>query len=826
VAAIDPLIDQIEDKVLRERLRSEVKKLTDEKSFGLVFEDHLPELTPLYAERVRKGSMVAIRGGDIADVWRVKSVVGKAAQCINRRTAEKRHIPIDNLVVVLQFGEPIFPSLTPVDRVKNGPDDSPSHILIEADNYHALQLLEYLYAGQVDCIYIDPPYNTGARDWKYNNNYVDVNDGWRHSKWLSFMKKRLTLAKRLLNPLTGVMIVTIDEHEVHHLRMLIQSVIPEATLQMVTIVNNAAGVSQGGFYRVEEYALFCFLGTAKPVPGDDDHLADAEKSLLTPYWFSLIRYGGINALPTKRANLVYPIAINPETLKIAGIGKTLKERADSGEVERVTDDWRPGVEQINGFDVIWPYRGNGNLSTWQLNSDTLLQLEQQGFVRIRPQKKGPGGNKFSISYVKEGNRKKVVEGVIPILGRETADGTLILGQIPRNVIPKTVWKRARHDAGKWGSRSLREVLGDVTFDYAKSPYAVMDCLSSVVGLNKEALIVDFFAGSGTTLLATLLLNNRDDGNRRCVLVTNNELSVEKELAMRAEGVDPTDPKWESAGVCRSVTWPRSNSIILGRDVNGNVLKTEQPTGKTEEVEKPRTFRQISLLRSTELNTTLRKKELLSLIGKEYLPQSLVTEGVPFIVSEKHSASILFDETYVDEWLAGLEDQSHITTFYAVIAKKNDFDKIKREISDLLGPAMFSQEISRSMGEGFPANLEYFRVDFLDKNNVALGRQFHELLPILWLRAGAVGPRPELPKRMDIPPMLVPAMNTFAVLADESHYHQFLPVIRGRTDLTHVFLITDSEDAFRDMAKEIAVPNVIQLYRDYLENLMINKGEQG
>ena len=105
-----------------------------------------------------------------------------------------------------------------IDSVCNAPDSDLWHTLIEADNYHALQLLEYLYAGKVDCIYIDPPYNTGAKDWKYNNDYVDGNDSYRHSKWLSMMHKRLRLAKKLLNPKTGVLIVTIDEHEVHHIK--------------------------------------------------------------------------------------------------------------------------------------------------------------------------------------------------------------------------------------------------------------------------------------------------------------------------------------------------------------------------------------------------------------------------------------------------------------------------------------------------------------------------------------------------------------------------------------------------------------------------------
>lgn len=170
MAAIDDLIAQIEDKALRERLRMEANRITKDKKFGLVFEDHLPELTPIYSAKVRRHSKMALRDGPLADLWRVLFVRDGEAQCRNIGSGATRQIPVDDLVVVRQFGEPIFPALAPVDRVQNGPDDAPWHPLIEADNYHALQLLEYLYAGKVDCIYIDPPYNSGARDWKYNND--------------------------------------------------------------------------------------------------------------------------------------------------------------------------------------------------------------------------------------------------------------------------------------------------------------------------------------------------------------------------------------------------------------------------------------------------------------------------------------------------------------------------------------------------------------------------------------------------------------------------------------------------------------------------------
>lgn len=269
MSAIDTLIAQISDPRLRERLTAEWGNAKKEKKFGLVFEDHLPELLPLHGAKPRKGDLVCLRQGALKDVWQVKQVREGLASCVrpsseshpsepNRAAAEAVEFPIDELLVVREFGEPIFPALVPVDVVANGPADAPWHTLIEADNYHALQLLDYLYAGQVDCIYIDPPYNTGARDWKYNNDYVDGNDGWRHSKWLAFIEKRLKLAKRLLKPDTGVLIVTIDEHEVHHLGMLLEREFPEAHRQLVTIVINQKGVAQGRLSRAEEYALFCF----------------------------------------------------------------------------------------------------------------------------------------------------------------------------------------------------------------------------------------------------------------------------------------------------------------------------------------------------------------------------------------------------------------------------------------------------------------------------------------------------------------------------------------------------------------------------------------
>lgn len=133
--------------------------------------------------------------------------------------------------------------------------------------------MQYLYAGKVDCIYIDPPYNPGAKDWKYNNDYVDSSDEYRHSKWLSMMQKRLRLAKKLLNPADSVLIVTIDEKEYLHLGCLLEEMFPEANIQMVTDVINAKGVARiNQFSRVEEYIFVIEFGTAQSALTDDSML--------------------------------------------------------------------------------------------------------------------------------------------------------------------------------------------------------------------------------------------------------------------------------------------------------------------------------------------------------------------------------------------------------------------------------------------------------------------------------------------------------------------------------------------------------------------------
>jgi len=706
-----------------------------------------------------------------------------------------------------------------VDSVLRG-GNAPHYTLIEADNYHALQLLEWLYAEKVDCIYIDPPYNTGAKDWKYNNDYVDTSDSWRHSKWLSFMQRRLHIAKRLLKP-NGVLIITVDEHEVGHLSVLLEQTFRRARRQMITIVNNGAGVSQDRFGRVEEYAFFCFLGDANPVPGDDDLLSEFGVKSKSQYWFSLIRYGGINALPSKRANLVYPIGIDEKTLQITGVGRSLRARVDAGDIPAASNDWLPDTETIDGHPVIWPFRGKGNLATWQVNEETLLTLYEQGFVRIRRQKKGPGGNKFSISYVKSGHRKKVATGEIPVIGREFDGGPLVLGQVSRNVIAKTVWKRAKHDAGKWGSRTLRELLGDVAFDYAKSPYAVLDTLRTVLARNPDALILDFFAGSGTTAHATMMLNAEDGGQRRCILVTNNAVSDPDERELVVASKTPGDRSWEAKGICQAITYPRCKAAITGKrsdgktDVSGDYLLS-----RTGEKEVPRDIRPLEFVSVKEL-ARLRVREALAVVVG--FTKSKVKKDEPFLLAEGETVAVLLEPDHLDAFIEqGAELAESIETVYLPFRSGAAFKQAKAYLTEAWPPRITTAEIKRPMKEGFAVNLDYFRLDFLDRAQVETGGKLADILPALWMMAGCRGP---MPTCKGTEKMLFFKECPFALLVEESAINSFLIKLQQRVDVDWVFLMTNDQESFSRMCEWLPehIPGAqrIHLWRNYVDNFLIN-----
>lgn len=567
MSKIEDLVAQIADERLRIGIAAEVKALKKNKKFGLVFEEHLPERVRLPRLPVKVGDVVALKRESGNELWRVKALHRQVATCDRAvdgypgvKDANK-DFPVSDLVVVRSFGEPIYPTLVPVDRVERGGPEKPWHMLINADNFHALQLLLYCCEGKVDVIYIDPPYNTGARDWKYNNDFVDKNDSFRHSKWLSMLKKRLSLAKRLLKP-TGVLIVTIDEHEVHHLGALLEDQLPEYSRQMVTIVINEKGVAQGRLSRVEEYAFFCFGPKAEIPPQNDDLLAPdrkASKRFSVPRWEWLLR-GGTNSRREDRKQLFFPIFVDPSVPKITGFGEPLPF------------DEEPTLERKDEKKVAWPFRTDGSLGNWRVSPATLREYLKKGYVKL-------GGydasrKTWTILYLGRKAQKAIDAGTIKIDNRDPATGAVSLkfaaGE-QRQI--KTVWHRGAHDSGNYGSSVLSTMLGESgVFAFPKSLYAVRDTLRVVSSNNPDALILDFFAGSGTTLHATALLNSELGGARTCILVTNNEVAEKNEKALAGRGVYPGDPAFESVGVAESVAWPRCKASLTGRRADGTELE--------------------------------------------------------------------------------------------------------------------------------------------------------------------------------------------------------------------------------------------------------------
>lgn len=395
MAILDELVTQIENPDLRARIAAEVEKLAKQKKFGLVFEEHLPECTPLWDIPVKAGRKAALKTGHVNDFYTVLKIEDGVATCLNKDKSATAEFPVEELVCVAEFGEPIYPYLKPIDTVCNAPDSDLWHTLIEADNYHALQLLEYLYAGKVDCIYIDPPYNTGAKDWKYNNDYVDNNDQYRHSKWLSMMQKRLKLAKKLLNPKDSVLIVTIDEKEYLHLGCLLEEMFPEARMQMISALTNSRGVArESGFARVDEYIYILQLGCSavNRLPLSDEWRVNMKSDQRVTHlrWSMLIRSGS-HFLRADSPNQFYPIFVYNDGRKIHSVG------------ESYYGDTRNEVTPPDGTFAVWPLRKDGAEGNWQISNENLRALISSGYVMLGRK----ANNTVPIYYLKKGEIAKV-----------------------------------------------------------------------------------------------------------------------------------------------------------------------------------------------------------------------------------------------------------------------------------------------------------------------------------------------------------------------------------------------------------------------------------
>lgn len=725
MAVIDDLISQISDESLRQRITEEVKGLKKQKKFGLVFEEHVPECTPLYEMPIKVGKKVALKEKSIKDIYTVLSMEEDNVKCFDKVNKEEKIFKLNELVCVAEFGEPIYPYLKPIDSICNAPDSDLWHTLIEADNYHALQLLEYLYAGKVDCIYIDPPYNTGAKDWKYNNDYVDAVDEYRHSKWLSFMEKRLKIAKSLLNPQNSMLMITIDDIELCSLRLLIEDLFKGCYVQIVDMVINPKGKARvGKLSQVDEYLVLIYMGDAKTCPDKNNNQGEEIR------WPYLRRSDVESARGTTKGGTkqFYPIYVDTATDKIIKIGNPLLP-------EQPLSD----AEIVEGAIAVFPIREDGKQMNWGLTGESLKYALDNKCVRVS--KSNNPNQAYNFAYVTMPSIKKALDGEYCISGiREDGSYIITLPNGTEHQKP-TSWKETHYDANTYGTQLIGSMLGEKRFSFPKSIYSVLDALSIYLEDKKKALVVDFFAGSGTTLHAINLMNKRDNGNRRCILVTNNEVSEKEAKELSNQGLKPGDPEWEKYGIAEYVTWPRTTCSIKGQTLDGAKIKGSYNVTK-----------------------------------EEYLSEKLVN-----IVDDKGN-----------------------------IKSKNVY--VKKKIS------VYPEFVNFNIADGFKANANFFKLSFLDKNMVRLGRQFKEMIPTLWMKAGSIGECPKIED--DTVDMLVLPKNKMAVLLNEDSYAKFILKI-NKEEINTIFFVTDFEPNFISMTKNFKECDCYQLYRDYLDNFRIN-----
>lgn len=346
----------------------------------------------------------------------------------------------------------------------------PMNIIIEGDNYHALSVLNYTHKGKIDVIYIDPPYNTGAKDWKYNNDYVDNNDQWRHSKWISFIKNRIILAKQLLSK-SGFLICSIDHNELFALGMLLDEIFGEANrIGLVTVVHNPKGRNQAKYFSLnceymlvyannKQYAEFNNVAINEDIKNSFDLDDEDGKYRLEPFL---------------RSRSVWARALRPKNWYPIYVSKDLKH------ITHLKRD---------DYYEIYPIANNGKEMSWLKIHETFIKIKKDDYF----------------------------------IAAQEGEKIVIYRKLREKQVFKNVWTDKLYQSEFHGTNLLKEILGSNVFNFPKSVYFINDILN--ITSKEDSIVLDFFAGSGTTGHAVLELNKQDDGYRRFILCTNNENNI-------------------------------------------------------------------------------------------------------------------------------------------------------------------------------------------------------------------------------------------------------------------------------------------------------------
>lgn len=539
MSRLNDLLRQLEtdNPSLAKDLRREVDALADRRAFGLNFERHVPEAVELPGRPVRRGDKVRVlppRGSKASDgddrLWRVTAITkddtGARTASLELLSDETETADslVDDLVVVAEFRDPIYPGLVSTGKVERG-GDKPYHAVINAENYHALQTLLFTHRGKVDAIYIDPPYNTGTRGWIYDDTYVASDDLFKHSKWLAFMERRLKLARELLKA-SGVIIVAIGDDEHHRLRMLLDQV-----FDVDNFIMNATW--QGGVSALARH-----------------HGGGADYMLI---------YGRD---ATKVPQFRDPKPFAPEMLAV--VRDALKSGQSPEEaqadlrafIKAHKNEIAPGLQIFNKVDSEGEIYLEGDLG----NS---LPRPNLRYPIVNPEtgrRYEPPANGWEVSKPKMDGL--IAEGRV-IFGNRNVPARKKLLREHMDQLPSPTFYKDRRSA----SQKLRAILGESRFPNAKDPEVLQRWLRMTTP--PDGIILDFFGGSGTTVEAVMRLNENEGSTRTCLLVTNNEVAVADADTLARSGRRPTDAEWQAKGVYEYVTRPRLNTVATGTRSDGS-----------------------------------------------------------------------------------------------------------------------------------------------------------------------------------------------------------------------------------------------------------------
>lgn len=604
---LNSLIGKIEDPQLRAEISREVGLIRDNKRFGLVFERHLPEVAKLHSHPVRRGCSVKRRvQGESPDG--LVTAVNSGVATVAWEDGSAEEVPSDQLVVVAQFGEPVFPGLTSLGRIERG-GDKPFHAVINAENYHALETLRFTHTGKVDVIYVDVPYNLGG-DLTYNDKRVAEDDAFRHSKWLSFIDRRLRLAYDLLAP-TGFILVSIDDVEQAHLRLLMGQIFGESNFVATLVWKSKSGGANDSGVAVDHEYILVYGRTDQAVARDDP-----EATVSTSYAHA-DEVGPYSLERLDKQSLTYSASLDYDLVGPDGEVYKLSHRDPSNP----NANWRWSRERV--------------------------QRDMQDLVF-------KDGHVYTKNYEKDAYK------------------------------PRSLMVDERFGRTRTGSTELRKIIGgSKRFDYPKPTKLLKHLLT--IASDPAAVVLDFFAGSGSTAQAVMELNAQDDGRRQCILVTNNEVDEKKAKKLTKQGLLPGEPDWEKWGIFAYVARPRLETLVTGQRPDGSTYSD----GLEENIE----FFELTYL---DANRVARGRAFTQVAPLLWL-QAGATGPCIAAPSDTYAApdgatyAVLFNPAYIRELVEDLGGRDEVVRAFIVTNSTAVYQQAAAELPAHVEPSMLYED---------------------------------------------------------------------------------------------------------------------------------------